>query len=165
MKEGLELARKYAEIFKQSFGDKLVAVAIFGSLARGKAEFPGSDIDILVILKGVGSLSLGGRIKMTMEAEKKLSKTEEYARFKEVFRRSPSIQEHVLTPEELKAHPPILLDLTTDALILYDIGVLAEELEKLRRRLRELGSKKVKVGDSWFWILKPDLKLGEEVEL
>lgn len=165
MKEGLELARKYAEIFKQSFGDKLVAVAIFGSLARGKAEFPGSDIDILVILKGVGSLSFGERINMTMEAEKKLSGTEEYARFKEVFRRSPSIQEHVLTPEELKAHPPILLDLTTDALILYDIGVLAEELERLKGRLKELGARRVKTGDSWFWILKPDLKLGEEVEL
>lgn len=165
MKEGLELARKYAEIFKQSFGDKLVAVAIFGSLARGKAEFPGSDIDILVILKGVGSLSFGERINMTMEAEKKLSKTEEYVRFKEVFRRSPSIQEHVLTPEELKTHPPILLDLTTDALILYDIGVLAEELERLKGRLKELGARRVKTGDSWFWILKPDLKLGEEVEL
>ncbi len=165
MKEGLELTKKYAEMLKESFGDKLVAVAIFGSLAREKAEFPGSDIDILVILESVGDLSLGERINMTMEVEKKLAKTEEYVRFKEVFRRSPSIQEHVLTPEELKAHPPILLDLTTDVLILYDTGVLAQELEKLRRRLKELGAKKVKTGDSWFWILKPDLKLGEEVEL
>jgi len=165
MKEGLELTRKYVEILKESFEDKLLAVAIFGSLARGEAEFPGSDIDILVILRGVGKLSMGERINMTMEVEKKLAKTEEYARFKEVFRRSPSIQEHVLTPEELKAHPPILLDLTTDALILYDSGVLAQELEKLRRRLKELGARRVKTGDSWFWILKPDLKFGEEVEL
>ncbi len=165
MNEGLELTKKYVEMLKESFGDKLVAVAIFGSLARGKAEFPGSDIDILIVLKGVEGFSLGERINMTMEVEKKLAKTEEYVRFKEVFRRSPSIQEHVLTPEELKAHPPILLDLTTDVLILYDTGVLAQELEKLRRRLKELGAKKVKTGDSWFWILKPDLKLGEEVEL
>lgn len=165
MKEGLELTKKYLEIFKESFGDKLAAVAIFGSLARGEAEFPGSDIDILIILTGVESLSFGERIRMTMKAEKKLSETKEYARFKEVFWRSPSIQEHVLSPKELEAHPPILLDLTTDAIILYDTGILAEELEKLRRRLKELGARKVKAGDSWFWILKPDLRLGEEVEL
>jgi len=31
--------------------------------------------------------------------------------------------------------------------------------------LRELGAKKIKHKDSWFWILKPDVMLGEEVEL
>jgi hypothetical protein len=165
MKEGFKLARKYAEILKEFFGDKLEAVAIFGSLARGEAKFPGSDIDLLVILKGVESLSLGERIKLMMKTEKRLSETEEYAKFEGAYQWSPSIQEYVLTPEELKTHPPILLDLTTDIVNLYDTGILSGELEKLRRRLRELGARKVRTGDSWFWILKPDLKLGEEVKL
>ena len=77
----------------------------------------------------------------------------------------PSVQEIILTPEELRAHPPILLDLTADVQIFYDTGILKEELEKIRLRLKELGAKKIKTGDSWFWILKPDLCLGEEVEL
>ena len=55
--------------------------------------------------------------------------------------------------------------MTTDAVILHDEGILSEELEKLKRRLKELGAKKIRTGDTWFWILKPDLKLGEELEL
>lgn len=47
--------------------------------------------------------------------------------------------------------------------ILYDTGILAEELAKIKKRLKELGSKKVKIKDSWFWILKPDIRLGESV--
>jgi len=156
------LLDKYVEKLKAFFADKLKAVAIFGSLARGKAIFPGSDIDVLIVIKGMENLSFGERIKLTMRVEKELEKT---SNFKEVFVWPPSIQEIILTPEELKAHPPILLDLTTDAVILYDAGILSDELEKLRGRLKDLGAKKIRTGDSWFWILKPDLKLGEEVEL
>jgi len=55
--------------------------------------------------------------------------------------------------------------LTANVVIFYDTGILKEELERIRCRLKELGARKVKTGDSWFWILKPDVKLGEEVEL
>lgn len=84
--------------------------------------------------------------------------------FKKAFIYGPSIQEHILTPEELKKHPPLLLDLTIEVIIFHDIGILNEELENLRRRLKELGAVRIKTNDSWFWILKPDLKL-EEIEL
>ena len=159
------LLNRYVEFLKEFFGDDLKAVAVFGSLARGAAKFPGSDIDLLIVINGIEKLSFGARLKQTMKVEKKISKTEEYVRFKDVFGWSPSIQEIILTSEELKRHPPILLDLTTDAVILYDEGILSAELEKLRRRLRELKAKKIKHKDSWFWILKPDLKPGEVVEL
>ncbi len=161
----IRLLNRYVEFSKEFFGDDLMALAVFGSFARGAAKFPGSDIDLLIIIKDIEKLSFGERLKQTMNVEKKLSKTEEYERFTDVFGWSPSIQEIIFTPEELKRHPPILLDLTTDAVILYDEGILSEELEKLRGRLRELKAKKIKHKDSWFWILKPDLKLGEEVEL
>ena len=136
------LLSRYIHILKEIFGDDLKAVAVFGSLARGTAKFPGSDIDLLIVVEGMKKLSFGERLKATMKAEDKLSKTVEYAKFKDVFGWTPGIQEVILTPEELKAHPPILLDLTTDALILYDKGVLSEELDRLRKRLRELGAKK-----------------------
>jgi predicted nucleotidyltransferase len=122
---------------KDFFREKLLGIAVFGSFARGAAEFPGSDIDILIVIEDVEKLSFGERLKLTMKVEKKLSKTEEYAKFKDAFGWSPSIQEVILTPEELKAHPPILLDLTTDAVILYDKGILREELEKLREKLKQ----------------------------
>lgn len=159
------LLNRYASFMEEIFGDDLIAVAVFGSLARGTAEFPGSDIDLLIVLEGIEKLSFGKRLKLTVKAEDKLSNSREYANFKDVFGWPPSIQEVILTPEELKAHPPILLDLTTDMVILHDKGILSEEIDRIRKRLRELGARKIKHKDSWFWILKPDLKLGEEVEI
>jgi hypothetical protein len=38
-------------------------------------------------------------------------------------------------------------------------------LEKLRKRLTELGAKRVWRGNAWYWILKPDLRPGEVFEL
>ena len=159
------LLNRYVGFLKGIFGDDLMAVAVFGSLVRGTAKFPGSDIDLLIVVEGIKKLSFGERLKATMKAEDKLSKTEASTKFKDVFGWIPSIQEIILTPEELKAHPPILLDLTTDAVIMYDKGILSEELDRIREKLRELGAKKIKHKDSWFWILKPDVMLGEEVEL
>ena len=37
--------------FKKLYGERLVHLVLFGSQARGDAE-PGSDIDVLVVLKG-----------------------------------------------------------------------------------------------------------------
>jgi predicted nucleotidyltransferase len=159
------LLNRYVNLLKESFGSDLLSTAVFGSFARSKAKFPGSDIDFLIVIKGLEKLSFGERLKQTIKVEKVLSKTKEYTKFEDVFGWHPSIREIILTPEELRAHPPILLDLTTDAVIFYDTGILEEEFAKIRQRLKELGARKVKTGDSWFWILKPDLRLGEEVEL
>jgi hypothetical protein len=161
----MALVHRYVAIIKERFGDQLLGVALFGSLARGEANFPGSDIDLLIILQGVEGLSFGKRLNLMMAEEDKLEGTREYRAFLQAFSWSPSIQEHVLTPDELARHPPLLLDLTTDAIILHDTGVLSRELGRLRKRLEKLGAKKIRTGNTWFWILKPDLKLGEEVEL
>ena len=70
---GLDLAwmliRRYMEIVKEQFDDKLLAMAVFGSLARGETKFPRSDIDVLIVLKGVEKLSFGKRIKLMRIAE------------------------------------------------------------------------------------------------
>jgi hypothetical protein len=161
----LPLMKKYAEIAREEFHEQVLALAIFGSVARGEASFPGSDIDILVVMSGIENLSLGNRISLLANIEKNLQKTDEYKRFEEAFKWSPTIQEHVLSPGELKRHPPLMLDLTTDSIILYDKGILTEELNKLRATLKRLGAKKIRTNDTWFWILKPDMKPGEELEL
>lgn len=45
-------------------------------------------------------------------------------------------------------------------------GILARELEAIRQRLRELGSRRIELPDgSWYWDLKPDWRPGEIVEL
>jgi predicted nucleotidyltransferase len=161
----MALAHRYVAILRDRFGDQLLGVALFGSVARGEANFPGSDIDLLIILEGVQGLSFGKRIDLLQSEENKLEGTREYRAFLQAFTWPPSFQEHVLTLDELARHSPLLLDLTTDAIILYDTGVVSIELERLKKRLDELGAKKIRTGTTWFWILKPDLKLGEVLEL
>ena len=71
------------------------------------------------------------------------------------------------TVEILQAHPWILLDIAHHGLVLFDPeGVLGRELEAVRRRVRELGSRRIERPDgSWYWQLKPDWHPGETVEL
>lgn len=159
------LLSRYAAILKENFKEKLLSAAIFGSIARGAAKFPGSDIDVLIVMSGAEKLSFGERFKLIRDAEEKLSETDEYAKFRSAFGSRPNIQEIIFAPDELKTHPPVLLDLTTDVIILHDTGILMEEINKLNKKLAELGAKRVQRKDSWFWILKPEVKLGETVEL
>jgi hypothetical protein len=51
--------------------------------------------------------------------------------------------------------------------LLYDRdGFFRGVLERLRARLRELGSQKVYLDDGhWYWILKPDAAVGAVVEI
>lgn len=55
-----ELKRRFQAIY----GDRLVRMVLFGSHARGDAE-PGSDIDVLVVLRG--SVNTGEEIRRTSE--------------------------------------------------------------------------------------------------
>lgn len=80
------------------YGERLVSVVIFGSLARGTATQE-SDIDLLLIVEGLH--------------KRKMKRMEEF------------------------------IDNVED----------------------KLGSKRVFKGNRWYWILKPDLKIGEVVEL
>jgi len=87
------LLHRYVDFLKEIFRDNLLSTAVFGSFARGTAEFPGSDIDTLIVVKGTDKHSFGERLKWTMKAEKKLSETEEYKKFTNACGWPPSIQE------------------------------------------------------------------------
>ena len=76
------------------------------------------------------------------------------------------MSEIFLSRDEVKSHPPILLDLTDDGLIVYDKDdFLKSVLDEIGRRLRELGAQKVKAKKGYYWILKPDAKPSEVVEI
>ena len=56
--------------------------------------------------------------------------------------------------------------MTEEAIILYDKNAFfAGLLERLRRRLQELGARKKRIGKAWYWDLKPDFRPGEVIEL
>jgi hypothetical protein len=70
------------------------------------------------------------------------------------------------TPEEVTSGTPLFLDMVEDARILFDRdGFFAARLDRLRARLKELGSQRIWRGNAWYWVLKPDLKPGEVFEL
>lgn len=70
------------------------------------------------------------------------------------------------TPEEAEKITPLYLDLTEDAVILYDKdNFFTRILEKLRRRLQELGAERVRFGKLWYWRLKREYRFGEVIEI
>lgn len=159
-----DLLNKYVEIVKEYYRENLLSVAVFGSFIRGTAKFPESDIDILIVISD--TISYEDKVVLSRDIKKELSRTEEYQKLKNAFGGiTPEIQEVIFTEEKLRSHPDIIIDLTTNLKIFHDNGILAEEIDQVRGRLKRLGAIKVETKDSWFWILKPDLKPREAVEI
>ena len=127
LREFMPLLKKYINFLKREFGDDLISVCLFGSIAKGDFKC-GSDIDVLVVIKGL-PLDIGYRIRRISHIKRKLKATEEYKALKN--RNLPRlISEVIFTPEEIKKHPSILLDITIDGIILYDKdNFLKKELE------------------------------------
>ncbi len=157
------LIHEYCRRVKRHFGDRLRAVCLFGSVATGKATSE-SDIDILVVAEGLPS-DVGMRIRETNPIHEGLKGTEAYRLLRKLGRNT-LISDLFLTPEEGGRHPPILLDIVEDGIILFERGgYLTRVLGDVRKRLKELGAKRVHTEKGAYWILKPDLKLGEVVEI
>ncbi len=146
---------------RRTYGERLVSIALFGSVARGTAR-PDSDLDLFIVVE---DLPRGHRARLETfdPVEKNIAgEMEVLARSGIEVEISPILR----TPEDLKVASPLLLDLTEDAVILQDRGaVLDAALDDLRRRLRRLGSRRIWIGPRWYWDLKPDYKRGEIIEL
>ncbi len=110
------------------YGERLVSIVIFGSLARGRAT-PESDIDILLIVKGLHKRKMKRIEEFIDNVEDRLEDISNYI--------SPVIK----TPEEASHGSPLFLDMVYDSIILYDRdGFFKGVLDRLRLRLKELGS-------------------------
>jgi len=159
-----ELIKEILKLLNEFFGEKLISVVVFGSVARGDAK-PTSDTDILVVVE-----NLPKRISEKMEIMAKiLIKLRSTQVYKELRKKGIStwVQFYPLTPEEAKIHRPIYLDMIEDAVILVDKNNFMESvLIELKKRLEELKARRIRLNDgSWLWDLKPDIKRGEAVEI
>jgi hypothetical protein len=158
-----DLAAEYAQRIKAHFGDRLVSICFFGSAARGEAS-PESDIDVLIIAEDLPK-DYGLRIRETNRIHESLRKGQAYRRLRSADA-SAFISDVYLTPEEARSHPPILLDIADHGVVSYDReGFLAGVLEDIRERLRQLGGRRVRTRKGYYWVLKPDAKPTEVVEV
>jgi predicted nucleotidyltransferase len=144
----------FVSILQAEWGDALVSVVLFGSRARGDAKAT-SDIDLLVISEHFPKSRLD-RHGDIFVATKSVSR--DFAALASVI---------PLTPEEAQETKPFYLGILTAHHILYDRDeFFARILNRLGKRLAELGSERRVDKDGYeYWVLKPDLKPGEAVEL
>ena len=146
---------------RDHYGARLVALAVYGSVGRGTPRFD-SDIDLLIVADGLPDGRFP-RVDDFSAVETALSARLKFARDAGL---RPDLSPIFKTRAELLRGTPLLLDMTEDAKILFDPECcLAETLERLRRRLRELGAKRIWRGNAWYWDLKPDYKWGDTIEL
>ena len=152
---------KLVKLLQARLGDRLISIVVYGSVARGTAR-KDSDIDLLVVAEGLPKSRMK-RQQIFLEVEEGLNSVVEELWSKGVHVDFSPI---MLTPEEASKIRPIYLDMVEDAVVLYDKDMFFETiLERLRKRLKELGAKRIWVGDKWYWMLKPDIRFGEVVEI
>jgi len=140
----------------------LESFAIYGSVARGQAS-KNSDIDILLISEELDG-SLASRMERLYRVEEKLKKELVWLRKHGIY---TGLSFYPLRKEEAQRFPLLFLDLTEEAVILYDKNRFLEALLlELKRKLLEHGAKRVFIDEKhWYWDLKPDYKFGERIEV
>ena len=164
----IELQSKYAEAFadalRQRLGDDLLAVVLYGSVARGTAHLE-SDIDVLVVWRNAPSTYYDRLFVALAVSDQIQSHPDAVALLGEV----PYAQLGFLILSETEAgqNRYIYLDMTEEAIILYERDrFFTQRLAEMRARLAELGSRRVRLPDgTWYWDLKPDMIAGEVFEL
>jgi len=143
------------------YGARLVSLAVFGSVGRGTPGFD-SDLDFLIIARDLPP----GRMKRIREfdlVEERLAPLLDSLKGEGV---NTSLSPVIKSPEEASLGGPLFLDMVEDARILFDAdGFLAGILARLGDRLKALGSRRVRLGNAWYWVLKPDMKAGEVFEI
>lgn len=155
------LVDRLVEELKAEYGSRLVSVAVYGSVARGTPRAD-SDVDVLIVARALPRGRLA-RVQEYLPVEARLAAALESA---SQGGGSIAISPVFKTPEEVERGSPLFLDMVEDARILHDPeGVLTRGLDRLRGRLRELGARRIWMGNAWYWDLKPDLKPGEIIEL
>lgn len=98
------------------YGDNLVSLVIYGSVARGNQR-KDSDIDMLVIFEKLPK-PMSDRIKIFERAEDEVqSLLDELLDKGYAITLSPPL---IKTREEAKRFSPLYLDMTEDAVIVYD---------------------------------------------
>jgi len=168
LKKRAELRYPYSVVLKalveklfERFRDDLISVVVFGSVARGEARKE-SDLDLLLVIRNLPR-SRFRRQDLFMEVEEEL---EELLRRLEEEGYMVDFSPILKTPEEAMRISPLYLDMVYDAIILFDRDEFFKKvLDRLRKRLEELGAKRIRLGKLWYWVLKEKYRFGEVIDI
>lgn len=155
------VAEAYVAALREHWGDAPVAAVLLGSVARGEAG-PTSDVDLLLVMEGLPEGRLA-RHRYLEPADAAVEPLLEGLRERGVYADLSPIPK---TPAEAVRPAPLYLDLTEDAVILYDRdGFFRGVRERLRASLRRLGARRLRLGSVRYRELKPDYLPGDVCEL
>jgi len=154
------LLEKLTKLLQEEFQDKLISVVLYGSVARGDNR-KDSDIDLLLVIKDLPK-TITERVILFDKVERKL---DDYVMRLMDDGYYITLTPVLKTPEEAMRFSPIYMDMTEDAIILYDEnGFFRKVLEKTKKRLKELGFERVWLSKkSWYW-RKRNYKFGEIID-
>jgi predicted nucleotidyltransferase len=157
-----ELMGRLLNLLTVHYGERLVTAAIFGSVARDTFR-PDSDIDMLIIAGGLPV----GRMKRVSEfeenVERKLSVYLGELYMKMIY---PHLSPVIKTVEEVNLGSPLFLDMTENLNILFDKdNFFRNYIDGLKEKMERLGSKRVYFKGGYYWLLKPDYKYGDIIDL
>ncbi len=135
---------KIIDILKDHFGEKLIALVVFGSYARGDFS-ESSDIDLLAIIEGLPQRHFERSTLISSLLTPNF------------FRRITVIAK--TKREFISAFPPLYLDLALDGQVAYDTdGFMKERLAVIQGIIEQAGlfrEKRGAWGHRWDWHVRP----------
>jgi len=138
-----DIAEQAVAALREGLSERLVAVVLFGSRARGDAT-PESDWDLLILAEALPEGTFDRHLFVARLLPPKLP-----ARISAVAK----------TPREFEARlTPLYLDIALDGQILYDPqGYAADRLAAVQHLLAEAGlyRERTEAGDLWKWKKEP----------
>lgn len=146
---------------RATYGDRLISIVVFGSVARGapRAE---SDVDLL----NVGDPLPRGRMARVAEFDPVLAVVDPHIARLRTEGIHTDVSPVFKTPDEVRAGSPLFPDMTLHADDRFDRGgFFAGHLAGLRARTEALGSRRIEKHGGTCWLLKPDLRPSEVFEL
>ncbi len=156
-----DVAERLMRFAEDYYGASLITFAVYGSVARGTATIE-SDLDLLVVASNLPN----GRMPRIDAFTQYVEERERMAISCQGKTYPVRVSTVLKTPEEVQMGSLLFLDMTEQVSILFDReDFFTKYLERLREKMREWGTEKRYSGGGYYWLLKPNLKPGEKIDL
>lgn len=154
-----DYVKSYLDALLHRRADRLVSVAIFGSMANGE-NGAGSDCDLFIVVNNAQDKK---EIKMQLNATETGLVALELAMLDSGV--GMFVSPLVLTKTEASSFNPLYLDMTTACLVLHDNGLFLKTiLARTQEKMRRWGSTRHRMGNHWYWDIKPDNQWGDVID-